>query len=110
HRILAEIAATRTVADALHGRVQRAGQAPPARAFALEQVESHALRTLGPYPGQAAQRVHEFVEESGAGHQVRGMESREWGVGKARAFGMIREGLAARLHPGLGNRTRVLRL
>src|SRR5690625_4129863 len=84
HRILAEIAAARTIADTLHGRIQRTGQAPSARAFALEQVKSHALRTLGPYPGQAAQRVHEFVEESGAGHEVLGMGSREWGVGKAR--------------------------
>ena len=54
HRLLAEGAALPAVADALHRRGQRRGEAAAAVAVAFQQMEGHALRALRADARQAA--------------------------------------------------------
>src|SRR5690606_39967805 len=64
-RVLRQHSAAVAVADAAHGRLERAGEPAGTLPVAVEQMKRHALRRLRADAGQALQRLDQLVEQRG---------------------------------------------
>jgi len=57
------------MADARHGLFQHLSQPPSSGTIPFEEIEGHPLRRLGTHAGQAAQGLHELIQQRFFGHR-----------------------------------------